>query len=691
MKSNIDSRRARPVVVAFMHLTVRHSTRLRFPVACVASLAILLASGGSAASAHHPGATGDGRIPGKPDFERVGEQIHRYDATTRSYLIQRRAGAPPMRGHLDEPVGANAGPGTALPLNEAAPFCATTGHRIVPVWSHDPGVGSPETLDVIRTIVRRMNWKLMEEASRSSGGARVTKMVVDCNGSGQIRVHDVPSGGPGQTSVPTAVEAALGTPSGPHAVKYLVFRPDCGYSSIGFGYTGSSSNQRYWLKSSSDDPGSGNLNRVNTTTAVVYGDSNCQPVYRIWPTHVSLHEMFHTMGATQYSSAGPAPFATPGSHCTDGLDMLCYDDGTLGGYSETRCPANGFYETPGGTPIDCGYDTYFDTHTESGEWLGTRWNTGGEENPFLATSPPVPPSPARTGFADFTGEGRADAVAVYTNAGLTVRRSTGSVFSSTESWTGTMPFIGTDGNFFADVTGDRRADAIVVNNLTGVTVRRSTGSGFAPNENWTGGTSFIGTDGNFFADVTGDRRADAIVVNDPGGVTVRRSTGSGFAPNENWTGGMTFLGTDGNFFADVTGDGRADAIVVNDPGGVTVRRSTGSGFAPNENWTSGLAFTGTDGNYFADVTGDDMADAIVVNDPTGITVRRSTGSSFAPNENWTGGTAFVGDIGSYFADVTDDGKDDAIVVNRDRITIRRSTGSVFSPNETWTTDPFHGG
>ena len=101
-----------------------------------------------------------------------------------------------------------------------------------------------------------------------------------------------------------------------------------------------------------------------------------------------------------------------------------------------------------------------------------------------------------------------------------IAQGTGScVFGANEDWTG-GPYFGTRGTFFADVTGDGRADAIAVNDPT-VTVRRSTGSGFDANEDWTGGPYF-GTRGTFFADVTGDSRADAIAVNDDR-VLVRRS------------------------------------------------------------------------------------------------------------------------------------------------------------------------
>jgi hypothetical protein len=73
------------------------------------------------------------------------------------------------------------------------------------------------------------------------------------------------------------------------------------------------------------------------------------------------------------------------------------------------------------------------------------------------------------------------------------------------------PFYGSRGTFFADVTGDGRADAIAVNDDT-VTVRRNTGHDFGPNEDWSQGP-FYGTRGTFVASIDG-LKSDIIVVND---------------------------------------------------------------------------------------------------------------------------------------------------------------------------------
>jgi hypothetical protein len=147
-----------------------------------------------------------------------------------------------------------------------------------------------------------------------------------------------------------------------------------------------------------------------------------------------------------------------------------------------------------------------------------------------------------TYFADVTGDGKADAIAVNDDsiapAGVWVRPSDGSRFVGlptvpNQPWT-SVRYYGSRGTYFADVTGDGKADAIAVNDDSiapaAVWVRPSDGSRFVglpdvPNQAWTEGAYFgvyLGRSGTYFADVTGDGKADAIAVNDDA-ITVRAS------------------------------------------------------------------------------------------------------------------------------------------------------------------------
>jgi hypothetical protein len=85
-----------------------------------------------------------------------------------------------------------------------------------------------------------------------------------------------------------------------------------------------------------------------------------------------LHELAHTMGAVQLS----APHTTGAGHCTDGRDVLCYNDGGRYGrrYSTSRCSTEVF---------DCGKDDYFNARPSSGSYLARHWNLGSRYNRYL--------------------------------------------------------------------------------------------------------------------------------------------------------------------------------------------------------------------------------------------------------------------------------------------------------------------
>ena len=131
-----------------------------------------------------------------------------------------------------------------------------------------------------------------------------------------------------------------------------------------------------------------------------------------------------------------------------------------------------------------------------------------------------------TFFADVTGDGKADAV-VVNGSDVQVMASTGTAFGPAVSWFSGTGISSSQARHltFADVTGDGRADAVIVKtNATQVAV--STGSSFLLPADWTA-QGFWGEHGVFFADLTGDGRADAIAVSED--VSSLQSSGSSFA------------------------------------------------------------------------------------------------------------------------------------------------------------------
>ena len=131
----------------------------------------------------------------------------------------------------------------------------------------------------------------------------------------------------------------------------------------------------------------------------------------------------------------------------------------------------------------------------------------------------------------------ADALADPVNRrGITICPSDGWQFLFPQVWTAGA-YYGTEGTFFADVTGDGSADAIAVTN-DDITVRPSDGVHFLLPQSWTTGP-YYGTGGTAFADVTGDGAADAIAVNTDK-ISVRPSIGMGFFSPQSWTIGPYF-------------------------------------------------------------------------------------------------------------------------------------------------------
>ncbi len=322
------------------------------------------AAGAASAHAGHGGHDHNGgRLPGQPDFKRIGDTTYRFNANREEYEI-RTPGQPKSVAHVDylTEEARYLGAAVYLPTPELAPTCRTSGNRIVVVYSHRPADTTPTPTESLRSIVRRMNWKINQQGSVSSGGGRTVKMAVDCNGSGLIQVYNVATANNNLSTVSAAAKAQIvGDPTGTNAVKYLVFDHEENEAAAGVGDL-VRDEEKSWV----------NGNATKTGVALVYNGS--------WDTHVSIHELFHNLGAVQAT----APYANT-SHCVDGIDILCYEDGysSGGSYSETRCPAGAGYQEPEKTPLDCGYDTYFNTAPGSGNWLATHWDTGGEEDPFL--------------------------------------------------------------------------------------------------------------------------------------------------------------------------------------------------------------------------------------------------------------------------------------------------------------------
>ncbi|HEU5142158.1 MAG TPA: hypothetical protein VFU04_03265 [Solirubrobacterales bacterium] len=277
-----------------------------------------------------------------------------------------------------------------LPTQELAPICRTSGNRIVVAFAHPPGYAEPVPSETVRSIVRRMNWKISDQSSQSSSGQRAARMAVDCTVGNAIQVHEIEVTNYKSATIQEAARKTLygypstedQAPAGTDAVKYLIFAPKGGEYGI------TQLREGYAVGHKLDAVKS-RLNQNATTTALtVIGGGPAG-----WGEHTAIHELFHALGATQggFKQTSPlAPYSSYLGHCVDGTDIMCYEDGSghapWGTYTWTRCPYE-TYATPVKVPIDCGSDTYFDAAPEPGSWLAEYWNLAGRENPYLSAVP----------------------------------------------------------------------------------------------------------------------------------------------------------------------------------------------------------------------------------------------------------------------------------------------------------------
>ncbi|HEY7619561.1 MAG TPA: hypothetical protein VH834_07300 [Solirubrobacteraceae bacterium] len=121
------------------------------------------------------------------------------------------------------------------------------------------------------------------------------------------------------------------------------------------------------------DESAGDANQSNAggLTSIMWTNRTTLPDPSTWwqPT-VMLHEITHNLGAVQQG----APHHTSGWHCTDGEDVMCYDDGSpeAVGYTSSACA-----KAPSGVipqTYDCGHDDYFNPAPDPGSYLDTHWN-----------------------------------------------------------------------------------------------------------------------------------------------------------------------------------------------------------------------------------------------------------------------------------------------------------------------------
>ncbi len=390
----------------------RISMRAHIHVAVGALAALALAAAAQPAAAHHPAGpaahrAGDDAVRGivhrdlvrsteprcrgllagarsgvcthGPDPAPAGRDVRETPSTA---ALRQAAGLSPV------PSVVNTTPGTTTAPNDGsgAIMCSgdgVTGKRVEVLYLRpaDKTDRFASMKDALGQYVVRADRQLNASA-RETGGSRHWRFVTEADPAGSapcvLKITKVDVGSADDDSFDASVTALKSRGYNRADRKYLIFGESTVYCGIGSIY---------------NDGRPGQENNNNGSYAqYARADSGC------W-NHAEAHELMHNLGGVQTG----APNATPGFHCSDEADEMCYDDDGSGPVvMRTVCSGRD------GSLFDCNHDDYFLAGTPAAtNWLATHWNTA--NSAFLldpgfvpdTTAPAVP-----TGVAATPGPGQ---------------------------------------------------------------------------------------------------------------------------------------------------------------------------------------------------------------------------------------------------------------------------------------------
>jgi hypothetical protein len=158
--------------------------------------------------------------------------------------------------------------------------------------------------------------------------------------------------------------------------KYLVF-------SEGEGEAGGSGGQ---ADAPTDTRKSPNNRQNGIGFAVIYRQTWASPDLA-YATEKTAHELMHTFGAVAKPPKG-SPNATPGHHCTDENDIMCYSDkDSLNQLPPMKFRCTGPTGNLGLPFFDCRGDDYFNPRPKPGSYLARNWNAA--DSAYLEKPSPV--------------------------------------------------------------------------------------------------------------------------------------------------------------------------------------------------------------------------------------------------------------------------------------------------------------
>jgi hypothetical protein len=222
----------------------------------------------------------------------------------------------------------------------------------------------------------------LNSSARETGGSRHWRFVTEPDAAGvapcALKITKVAISSTADDSFDAMINAVKAQGYNRADRKYLMFGESNVYCGIGTIYGDS-------------QPGQANINN-GSYAQYARADAGC------W-NYAEAHELMHNLGGVQTD----APNATPGFHCTDEADEMCYDDDGSGPVvMRSVCAGRD------GTLFDCNHDDYFLAGTPAtGNYLATHWNTAFSAFLLAPTAAPDTTPPATpAGVAATPGPGQ---------------------------------------------------------------------------------------------------------------------------------------------------------------------------------------------------------------------------------------------------------------------------------------------
>lgn len=256
------------------------------------------------------------------------------------------------------------------------PTCVTdNGYRILVTYAHPAGQGDyGARAPQIRDLVRSANGRLDQEVGEFGGSGSYR---VACEAGGQITVENqaLSTGSVSDFSSVVSALTSLGGAYDNPKVKHWVWYE--GRTS----WTGVSGTGHIYDDDDLQLENKNNGNASSVSTYAIQWGMCCNSSSGAFSVGTWMHELGHNLGAVQGGGTGivASPHSTSGGHCNDGLDIMCYADGSSNSsYSGSVCTDRAHF--------DCNHDDYFNPAPTAGSYLASHWNVASCFNRYMAFS-----------------------------------------------------------------------------------------------------------------------------------------------------------------------------------------------------------------------------------------------------------------------------------------------------------------